>query len=92
MLEVKKTQASQNLAQRCLCFLFFDINRNTGLEVYGEVVLENGDLLDQAADQRLIKLVDGAGLLFDEILQFPDLFHLLILDDAVHLGLPALIP
>ena len=29
---------------------------------------------------------------FDEILQVADLFHLLILDDTVHLGLPVLIP
>lgn len=56
------------------------------------MILENGNLLNQAADQRLVKLGDCAGLLFDEILQFPDLLHLLVLDDAVHLGLPALIP
>ena len=72
--------------------LFFNINRNTGLKVYSEVVLENSDLLNQAADQRLIKFGDGAGLLFDEILQLPDLLHLFIFDDTVHLSLPALIP
>ena len=50
------------------------------------------DCYFQAADQRLIKLCDGGRLAFDEILQVPDLLHLFILDDAVHLGLPALIP
>lgn len=54
--------------------------------------LKDSDLLNQAADQRLIKLRDGGRLAFDEILQFPDLLHLLVLDDAVHLGLPALVP
>ena len=40
----------------------------------------------------LIKLCDGSRLAFDEILQITDLLHLFILDYAVHLGLPALIP
>ena len=56
------------------------------------MILEDGDLFDQAADQRFIKLCDGGGLAFDEILQVPDLLHLFVLDDAVHFGLPALIP
>ncbi len=72
--------------------LFFDIDCNAGLEVHGEVVLEDGNLLNQAADQRLVKFGDGVGLLFYEILQLTDLLHLFVLDDAVHLGLPALIP
>ena len=50
------------------------------------------DCYFQAADQRLIKLCDGGRLAFDEILQVPDLLHLLVLDDAVYFGLPALIP
>lgn len=56
------------------------------------MIVENGDLSNQAADQRLIKLCDGGRLALDEILQVPDLLHLLILDDAVHLGLSTLIP
>ena len=56
------------------------------------MVLEDGDLFNQTADQCLIKLCDGGGLSLDEILQIPDLLHLLVLDDTVHLGLPALIP
>ena len=50
------------------------------------------DCYFQAADQRLIKLCDGGKLAFEIILPVPDLLHLLILDDGVHLGLPALIP
>lgn len=72
--------------------LSLNINRDPGLEIHGEVILENGDFGNQAADQRPVKLGDGAGLLFYEILQFPDLLHLLVLDDAVYLGLSALIP
>lgn len=72
--------------------LSLNINRNTGLEDHGEMILEDGNLLNQAADQRLIKLRDGGRLFLDKILQFTDLLHLLVLDDAVHLGLPALIP
>ena len=72
--------------------LCFDIDCDAGFEVHGEVVLVDCDLFNQAADQRLIKLRDGGVLAFDEILQVSDLLHLLVLDDAVHLSLPALIP
>lgn len=76
----------------CVWGLLLNINCDPGLEVHGEMSLKDSDLLNQAADQRLIKLRDGGRLAFDEILQFPDLLHLLVLDDAVHLGLPALVP
>ena len=56
------------------------------------MIFVNRDLRDQAADQRLVKLCDGSRLALNEILQATDLLHLFILDDAVHLGLPALIP
>lgn len=56
------------------------------------MLLENCDLFNQVADQCLVKLCDGGGLAFDKILQVTDLLHLFILDDAVHLSLPALIP
>lgn len=55
------------------------------------MIVENGDLGNQAADQRLVEFRDGGGLAFDEILQILDLLHLFILDDAVHLGLMTLI-
>ena len=58
--------------------------------LHGEVIVEYCDLCNQAADQRFVKLCDGSRLALDEILQVPDLFHLFILDDAVHLGLSAL--
>ena len=50
------------------------------------------DCYFQAADQRLIKLCDGGRLAFEIILPVPNLLHLLVLDDAVYFGLPALIP
>ncbi len=56
------------------------------------MVLKYCDLFNQAADQRLVIFCDGGRLALDEILQVPDLLHLLIFDDAIHLGLPALIP
>ena len=55
------------------------------------MIVEYCDLGNQAADQRLVKLCDGGRLALDEILQVTNLLHLFILDDAVHLGLPALI-
>lgn len=33
------------------------------------MIVENGDLCNQAADQRLVKLRDGGRLILDEILQ-----------------------
>ena len=60
--------------------LCFDVDCDLGLEVYGEVSLEDGDLFNQAADQRLVKLCDGGRLALDEILQASDLLHLFILD------------
>lgn len=56
------------------------------------MIIENGNLCNQAADQCLVKLRDSGRLTFDEILQVPDLLHLFIFDDAVHLSLSALIP
>ena len=58
--------------------LCFNIDCDAGFEVYGEAILEDGDLFNQAADQRLIKLCDGEGLALDKILQIPDLLHLFI--------------
>ena len=51
--------------------LCFDVYFDPGLEIHGEVVLENGDLFNQADDQRLIKLCDGGGLAFDGGLILP---------------------
>ena len=56
------------------------------------MVLKECDFLNQAADQRFVKLRDGDRLAFDEILQVQDLLHLFIFDDAVHFVLSALIP
>ena len=56
------------------------------------MLLEYRDYLNQAADQRFVKLCDGGRLVLNEILQVPDLLHLFIFDDAVHFVLSALIP
>ena len=56
------------------------------------MVLKDCDFLNQAADQRFVKLCDGGRLVLNEILQVPDLLHLFIFDDAVHCGLPELLP
>ena len=55
-----------------LAFLLLDVNCDAGLEVYGEVILKDGDLLNQAAYQCLIKLRDVSRLVLDEILQVAD--------------------
>lgn len=83
------------MADGVLCefvVLCFDIDCDSRLEIHGEAVLENGDFLNQAADQRLIKLRDGGRLAFDEILQVLDKMHLFIFDHAVDLGLFSHIP
>lgn len=72
--------------------LCFNVDCDTGFEIHGEVILENGDLGNQAADKCLVKFCYGGRLALYEILQVPDLLHLLVLDDAVYLGLSALIP
>ena len=72
--------------------LCINVDCDAGLEVDGEVILEDRDLGDQALDQHLVKLYDGGGLAFDEILQVLDQAHLLVLDHTVHLGLLSHIP
>ena len=49
-------------------FLCFDVDCDPGLEVHGEVVGEDGDLLDELFDQSLIKLCDVSFLSGDEVL------------------------
>ena len=56
------------------------------------MILENRDLRDQSLDQHLVKLRNGGGLALDEILQVLDQAHLLILDNAVDLGLLSHVP
>ncbi len=51
------------------------------------MILKDSDLLNQAFDQRLVKLCDCGGLALDEILQVADLLHLLIPDHGIYLGL-----
>ena len=72
--------------------LCFDSDGDSGLEIHSEVILEDRDLRDQALDQHLVKLRDGGGLAFNEILQVLDQAHLLVLDHAVDLGLLSHIP
>lgn len=56
-------------------FLCFDFDCDSGLEFHGEVLGEDGDLLDELFDQSLIKLCDVGFLPGDEVLQLPDPFH-----------------
>ena len=49
-------------------FLCFDVDCNPGLEFHGEVVGEDGDLLDEFSHQILIKLCDVGFLTGDEVL------------------------
>lgn len=55
--------------------LFLNINCDAGLEFHGEVVGEDGDLLDELFDQSLIKLCDVGFLTGDEVLQLRDPVH-----------------
>lgn len=55
--------------------LFFDIDCKPGFEFHGEVVVEDGNLLDEFFDQSLIKLCYVGFLLGDEVLQLLDPVH-----------------
>lgn len=56
-------------------FLCFNVDCDAGLEFHGEVVGEDGDLLDELSDQSLIKLCDVSFLPCDEVLQLLDPVH-----------------
>ena len=49
-------------------FLCFDVDCDSGLEFHGEVVREDGDLLDELFNQCLIKFCDVSFLFGDEVL------------------------
>lgn len=67
--------------------LCFDVDCDPGLEFHGEVVLENGDLLDELSDQSFIKLCDVGFLSGDKVLQLLDPVHSFFPVVAVDLGL-----
>jgi hypothetical protein len=73
-------------------FLCFDFDCDSGLEFHGEVLGEDGDLLDELFDQSLIKLRDVGFLLGDEVLQLLDPVHGLFPVMAVDFGLFFLLP
>ena len=70
-----------------MLFLCFDVDCDPGLEFYGEVVGEDGDLLDELFDQSLIKLCDVSFLSGDEVLQLLDPVHGFFPVMAVDFGL-----
>jgi len=70
-----------------LLFLCFDVNCDTGLEFHGEVVGEDGDLLDELFDQSFIKFCDVGFLTGDEVLQLLDPVHGFFPVVAVEFGL-----
>ena len=49
-------------------FLCFNVDCDPGLEFHGEVIGEDGDLLDEFFDQSLIKLCYVGFLFGDEVL------------------------
>lgn len=56
------------------------------------MIIEDGDLRQQALDQFFAKLCDGGGLLLDKVLQVLNQAHLFVLDHAVNLGLLPHVP
>ena len=52
--------------------LCLDIDRDPGLEFHGEVVIVNGDLLDQLSDEAFVEFGDFGLLTSDEVLQLGD--------------------
>ncbi len=72
--------------------LTFNVDCNAGLKFYGEVVGENGDLLDELIDQCFIELCDVGFLPGDEVLQLLDPIHGFFPVVAVYFGLFFLLP
>ena len=68
-------------------FLCFNVDCDAGLEFHGEVVVEDGNLLDKLFDQSLIKLCNVGFLSGDEVLQLGDAFLCLLAVTCVCLGL-----
>ena len=55
--------------------LFVDIDAFARFKFHIEVVLKNGDLLDELPDECLVKFRDVGSLLDDEVLQLFDSVH-----------------
>ena len=72
--------------------LFCDIDAYTRFEFHIEVVLKNGDLLDELLDECFVKFCDLGFLLADKVLQSFDSFHGFFPAVAVHLGFLFLLP
>ncbi len=53
-------------------FLCFDVDCDPGLEFHSEVVVVDGDLLDELADEAFVELGDIGLLFFYELLQLGD--------------------
>ena len=70
-----------------MLFLCSDVDCDTGLEFHGEVVGENGNLLNELFNQSLIKFCNIGFLPSDEVLQFLNPFHDVFSVMAVELGL-----
>ena len=64
--------ANASAARSLLCF---DVNCEAGLEFHGEVVVVNGDLLDQLSDEAFVEFGDFGLLTTDEVLQLLDPVH-----------------
>ena len=74
---VRQTKAPhyRQMRRRRGAFLCFDVDCDPGLEFHGEVVGEDGDLLDELFNQSLIKSCDVGFLPGDEVLKFLDPVH-----------------
>lgn len=75
------------MSRRRGAFLCFDVDRDLGLKFHCEVVVEDGDPLDEFFYQSFIELFDVAFLPGDEALLYLDAVHNLFLVMAVELGL-----
>lgn len=87
MYDHTKAPHYRQMRRRRGAFLCFDFDCDSGLEFHGEVLGEDGDLLDELFDQSLIKLCDVGFLPGDEVLQLLDSVHGFFPVVGVELGL-----
>ena len=75
MYDHTKAPHYRQMRRRRGAFLCFDFDCDSGLEFHGEVLGEDGDLLDELPDICLCKFCDVRFLFSDEVLQFLDPAH-----------------
>ena len=82
-----ETPHCRQMRRRRGALLCFNFDCKPGLEFHGELVVVNGDLLDQLSDETFVEFDDFGLLTSDEVLQLVDALPGLLAAAGVCLGL-----